>query len=114
MKCEKKLIDKFKNDMLRQDRENKESFLSNYLFCNFTPVYSLPNVNIAYVRDGCNVETKPNAILILHAGLVRRKNRHTNKSVGTELTRGCVLSYRLLASIFDTSNWFNEEEEEIL
>jgi len=23
MKCEKKLIDKFKNDMLRQDRENK-------------------------------------------------------------------------------------------
>jgi hypothetical protein len=99
MKCEKKLIDKFKNDLLRQDRENKENFLSNYLFCNFTPVYSLPNVSIAQVSEGCDVELKPNVILILHAGLVKRKNRHTKKCVGTELTRGCLLSYRLVATI---------------
>ena len=43
---ERKLLERLKNDLMRQDRENKEQFLSQFLFCGLTPAYQQSSVKI--------------------------------------------------------------------
>lgn len=87
LKGEKKLYEKLRNDLLRLDRQNKESFLSQFLFCDGMPVYPLSAVKLVYFRE--NQEIVSDNVLVLREGLVKRKLK---KGEGTELTSGCLVS----------------------
>lgn len=100
-------MEKFRNDTLRLDRDNKENFLSDYLFCGFTPVYAQSHVRVGRAREGAAVGVAE-ALVVLHEGLVRR-----GSGPGSELTKGCILSVKLLAGLVGQSAWFEEEEQHL-
>jgi hypothetical protein len=100
LRCERKAVEKFRNDTLRLDRDNKENFLSDYLFCGFTPVYAQSHVRVGKAREGAAVGVGE-ALVVLHEGLVRR-----GSGPGSELTKGCILSVKLLAGLVGQSGWF--------
>jgi hypothetical protein len=110
LRLDRKLMEKFKNDVLRQDREIKEEFMSSYLFCNFTPVYYISNINVLAVKENHDVELKAGLIYLLYHGVVKRKVRSDRLVEGTELTKGCLINCRVLSLLLDRNDLFAEEE----
>lgn len=103
---DRKMMEKFKNDVLRQDREIKEEFMSSYLFCNFTPVYYMSNVHVIWVKEGHEVEVKNGLVFLLYSGVIKRKVKNEKIIDGTELTKGCILNCKMLANVLDKAELF--------
>jgi hypothetical protein len=66
-----------RSDILKQDREKKEAFLSQYLFCGLTPVYPQTAVRLASFKEKEEVYAE-DRLLVLREGLVRRKGKAKN------------------------------------
>jgi hypothetical protein len=100
LRIDRKLMEKFKNDILRQDREIKEGFMSSFLFCNFTPVYYISNIHVIPIKENHEVELKGGFIYLLYHGVIKRKIK-SKVFEGTELTKGCIINCKLLSNLLE-------------
>lgn len=100
LRGERKQLDKFRNDLLRQDRDKKELFLSQYLFCGLTPVYPLSAVKLLEAQENEEIKAEE-GLLVLRTGLVRRRCRQKNG--GSQLTAGCLVNTNRMAQLIEMS-----------
>ena len=68
--CERPNYEKFKHEIIKEDREKKIQFFNTFLFCGKTASFPVSSISISNFQRGKEILPQMNQIMIIYKGCV--------------------------------------------